>query len=170
MSTGGRQLLRLVGRVLSLSGVRSNVMRFACTPMELGKLYGRVRSTRIFHAPRNMRLLCRPSGRAAVVSSSGGHVFRMLSGLVKGTLGFAARKDVDCKCQRRKRGIVFRIASAKANVTTSGIGGIFRHFVGLGGATRKAKLNLSVYGAVVRQLNKRVSMASRVKGKAAFAF
>lgn len=168
--SGGRHLLRLVGRVLSLSGVRSNVIRFAVAPMHLRPLYGRVRSTRVFHYPRKIRLVCRPSSRGVIVSKSGGQVFRIVSGLVNGTFGFAAAKRVDCKCHQRNGCMTFRIASANVNVTPSGISQMFRHFIGIGGFTRNAKLKLSVYGAVVRHLNNGVSIASRINGNAAFAF
>lgn len=139
-------------------------------PADLRGLYERMRSTRVFHVPMNIDLIRRPSSRDLVVRASGGQIFRIVSGLVNGTTGFAGRKDVDCKCGQINSRVIFRIASANANVRPRGIKHIFRHFTGLGGRTRNAKLKLSVYGSVIRQLNKGVAIGSRFKMKAAFGF
>lgn len=166
---GGALLLRLVDSVLSLSGVRTNALRFYCSGIRLGSVVSRVRD--IAHCQArdgNVRLVMRGKLPSYLVEARGGHLVRMLGGLLGGTDGFASRKDVAFNCGLYSGRLCFCIGSANYNVPTSGIGSVFKHFIGLGSFMRNAKLKLSVYRAVMRRVKKHVNIRSRRKGKSAF--
>lgn len=166
---GGRLLLRLVDSVLSLSGVRTKALRFRCSGMRLGDIVGRLRDMlRLGLGSSTIHLRFMPSLSVYPIRVRGGELSRLLVGLVAGTVGFASRKDIHFNCRLRKGRLCFCISSAKYNVPGSGRRDIFKHFIGLGGFTRNAKLKLSVYRALMGRVKNYVNIRSRRNGKTAF--
>lgn len=167
---GARLLLRLVGSVLSVSGVRSKVCSFRIARISTGRLVSRIRRMTHLHveASRISLSFTRHLPRY-IFRASGGHLVRILAGLIIGTVGFASRKRVRVKCQLRStRALCFCMSSANYNVSTRRYRRIFRHFIGCGAFVRNAKLKLSVYGVVVRGLKNRVKIRSRSNGNSIF--
>lgn len=165
---GGRLLLRLVASVLSLSGVRTNAFSFACKSMGIGLLYrGVIHSVRV-GIDRKMTLIFSSGLPRCRLVDSHGHLRRMVSGFMGGTVGFASRKDVHMNCRVGKRRLRFCIRSAKVKVSGRRRLRVFRHFIGLGSFIPNAKLKLTVYRDVVRRLNKQVKISSRPNGNSQF--
>lgn len=167
---GSRVLLRLVGSVLSLTGVRTNALRCVECPVSLKRLYHgicRVRGSQI-----RAKIILVLSGGSAdlVVGRSRGQVVRIIAGLVAGTVGFAFGKRVHFNFRIERRCVSFCMGSAKVNVSRRGVGVVFRHFIGLGAFIRKANLKLTVYEIVMRGLNKRVATRSGLGRNSAFHF
>lgn len=71
-------------------------------------------------------------------------------------------------CERASKCLQFCIHSAKVKVPGGGVGAMFSHFIGLGDFIRNAKLNLSVYGDLIRRVNKAVNIRSRRKRNSYF--
>lgn len=154
---GSRLLLGLVGSMVSLSGLSPNGLAFGFGRYStIGVYHGMVGAMRgIGRARTKIDFIASLSGLALHASRT--HLRRMLVGLLVGTAGFAARKDVALALRGRSRAVtLFAIASAKYNVLHRGRSRVFGHFRGLGRNTRKANLKLSVYRLVVRRVKKEV--------------
>lgn len=168
---GAGVLLRLMGSVLSVSGVRTNALRFVCASISIGRVVHRLRNVFELHLRRTsipMHVVFRPGLPIYFVRARGGHVSRIVSGFLSGTFGCAIRNDVAVKCRVHRGNVYFCISSANANVPRSGMDRIFRHFAGLSTGHRNAKLKLSVDQAVVGGVNNRVNIASGCNRNSAF--
>lgn len=165
---GGRLLLRLIGSVLSLSGVRTKRVSFVCSRFGMSALFQDLCRAFRDQIGNKIALCYRVPRRSYIVCSRGGHLARIVAGFLAGTYGFAFRKSVHVKCGRERSKLCFCMGSAKGNVRQGGLPRMFRHFTGFSSFVRKAKLKLSVYRAVLRGLRKGVNMRSRRKGKDAF--
>lgn len=96
---GGRLLLRLVSSILSLTGVRSNVVRLGLIRISLQRLYGRLIISVHVGMPTRITLYIIPSLPSCVVHYSGIELARVVSGFVGGTVGRADGKAVLLNCR-----------------------------------------------------------------------
>lgn len=166
---GARLLLRLVGSVLSLSHVRTNVLRFARKSVSMGGALSRVRAVTGLGLPSRIDVHLLPNTSCYVVRAIPGQMERMLGGCLSGTLGRARRNFVSVNCRLPRRSEVhFFIHSANYNVPPRGRGSMFRHFIGLGDFGRNANLKLSVYAVVTRGVGKGINIDSVPKGNSRF--
>lgn len=165
---GGRLLLRLIGSVLSLSGVRTKRVSFGCSTISLSRVFGGLRRICGSHIGSNISLIYRLPSITYIVRSRGGQLARILSGFLDGTYGCASRNSVAVKCREVNTVLHFCITSANGKLTRRGVPRIFRHFTGFSDFIRKAKLKLSVYRSVVRSLSNGVNISSRLNGNSAF--
>lgn len=171
VGAGGLLLVRLVGSVLSLSGVRTSTVEVDCRPISVGKLVSAVFTSVGLHVPRNIRLFLRGNDYAYYFKTSDVHLLRLVGGLTGGTVGGAGRKDVALKCAYLPSGYLrFCIGSAKANVTGSGLRDLFAHFIGIGSCIRNVNLKLTVYRKLIAGVNNSVRIRSRLKINSAFSF
>lgn len=167
---GGRLLLRLIGSVVSLSGVRTKTLRLIASGICLSSVVERLRET-FYPGTGTTRLSLGFSSRRTryCVGMSHGELVRILGGLVSGTVGFATRKDMRFNFSQLRGNVLhFCIASAKRNVPGRCRGGVFKHFIGLGDFIRNVNLKLSVDRAVIGYVKNRVKIRSGRNGKTAF--
>lgn len=171
VGVGTSLLVRLMGSVLSVSGVRTNALRFICSAMSVGLLLSSLRElfrVEVGSTKKGMRVVTRPSLSSYFVRASHGQITRIVSGFINGTVGFAQRKGVHVNCRTGSARLCFCIGSANANVPTRGLSGMFKHFIGLGGSRGNTKLKLSVSRAVMNGLDNRVKTSSVRKRNSAF--
>lgn len=172
VGSGGSSLLRLIGSLLSCSGVRTGALRCGSKRISMGTLVSRIYAARGVHSrPANVRIrFMRQLPRYHLIMSHI-HFTRIVNGLIEGTLGFARVNDIGVNYEELDgRGFCFCITSANYNVSRIKERTVFRQFIGVGCGVGNAKLKLSVAGSVIRRCKKNVNIRSGGKRNSAFCF